>query len=106
MNLYSLLVVSFSLLIFAACASNRVDLAFDGKLGYSEEIKVTVEYCQSCHLHRDFNSEQHLTEKPILYSEDRYRKANTCKACHMIKRNFWNDIIRTTHLPKGRLVAK
>lgn len=90
--------------ILSGCASNPVDKAFAGNMKPDEETKTIVEYCQSCHIHRDFEQYGHLAKVKDQYKKEPYNTAGDCKTCHKLTRNFWNDAMVHTHFPEGRLV--
>ncbi len=92
-------------LFLQSCASKPVDKAFAGKLDAVDEVKTITEYCQSCHVHRNFNPSGHLKATPSKYETEPYASAKNCRTCHSIKRNFWSDIVRNTYFPKGRIVG-
>ena len=97
-----LLMVGLSL---SACVSSPVDDAFDGDMGYVKETRTIVDYCQTCHVHRNLDPIRHLSEATLLYTTEPYSSADDCKTCHSIKRDFWNDLIRSTRFPDGRVVG-
>ncbi len=101
----SLICFAMAAFLFSACSlSLPVDKAFSGDLEPEEETKVIIGYCQSCHLHRDFKADEHLAKAPGYYSKEPYQSTRSCSVCHEIERNFWNDILRFTHIPDGRIV--
>jgi len=87
-----------------ACASHPVESAFGGDMDAAGARKVTVEYCQSCHVHREFDAAQHLASAPLEYEAEPYRSAQDCKTCHGAGRDIWGDLYRVTWFPGGRLV--
>lgn len=91
-------------LISVSCATSQVDRAFDGEMETPEEIRVVTGYCQGCHVHRDFNPGEHIPKAAAMYEKEPYASAADCKTCHSIRRNFWNDIVKRTEFPRGRLV--
>jgi len=102
---------SFFLLVLIAavsqsCASDPVDKAFAGRLDADEEQSVIIEYCQSCHTHRDFVPKKHVSSVTELYADKEHRYTEKCITCHSIKRDFWRDIVRYTYFPEGRIVAQ
>lgn len=97
--------LTIACLITASCVSKPVDRAFAGKMGPDEAKRTIVEYCQTCHTHRNFNAAEHLGQVSEAYKAEPYTSANDCQTCHSMKRNFWDDVIRTTHYPGGRLVG-
>ena len=102
---YLILLAVFSVsVILAACSSAPpLDRAFAGNMAKAEETKTIVGYCQSCHVHRDFDSADHLVKVPVLYDKKPYNVADRCTTCHWIERNFWHDITQHTKPPAGRL---
>jgi len=96
--------VFLALPLFASCASVPVEKAFSGGMASDEARKVIVDYCQTCHVHRDFKPVDHLTKVAAQYTKEPYKSAKDCRTCHSIEKNFWNDIIRSTYFPEGRLV--
>jgi len=98
--------LAFFFLFLQSCVSKPIDKAFAGKLDEFEETKTIAEYCQSCHVHRNFNPSGHLRAIPSKYQAEPYASAKDCKTCHGIDRNFWGDIIKSTHFPKGRIVGE
>lgn len=106
MKLVSFLFLMVTVLFLSSCASNPVDNAFAGKLDSEEQQSVIVEYCQSCHTHRDFNPNIHISAVTELYTEREFRYTEKCVTCHSIKRDFWRDIVRYTYFPEGRIVAQ
>lgn len=88
----------------AACASHPVEAAFEGGLDAAQARKVTIEYCQSCHVHREFDAASHLAAIPLEYEAEPYRSAQDCKTCHDAGRDMWGDLYRVTRFPGGRLV--
>jgi len=92
--------------LLQSCASDPVDKAFAGKLDNDEQQSVIVEYCQSCHTHRNFTPKKHISSVTELYTDKEYRYTEKCVTCHSIKRDFWRDIIRYTYFPEGRIVVQ
>jgi len=90
----------------AACASKPLDKAFAGRLDRVKETRIIVEYCQSCHVHRDFLPSDHILSVTGAYKEEPFRSARDCRSCHGIERNFWGDIVQTTRFPEGRIVGE
>lgn len=77
--------------------------AFDGEYDRIKEMKVIVGYCQSCHTHADFDPVNHMVIQQSRYQAEPYTKAEDCRTCHDLEKNFWNDYVRTTHFPEGSL---
>ena len=102
----SAIILALIFVFLQSCASNPVDNAFAGKMDTFDEIKTIAEYCQSCHVHRNFSPSGHLKVSPSKYETEPYASAENCRTCHSIERDFWNDIIRYTYFPKGRIVGE
>lgn len=90
--------------MLAGCVSDPVLDAFDGDFDRVKETKTIVYYCQSCHNHKDFDPVNHMAIQPISYDRAPYTEAESCRTCHELTVNFWNDYERTTHFPDGSLV--
>ncbi|MFW2330921.1 MAG: hypothetical protein ACN4E2_01300 [Nitrospinota bacterium] len=97
------LIVLLSLFV-TACSSSPVLKAFRGKFTEEKREAVIVEYCQSCHIHKDFEPVGHIFRITLKYDQPLFANAKECRVCHTVKKNFWNDIIRKTHLPTGHIV--
>lgn len=97
--------VAMALFMTASCVSKPVDRAFAGKMAMAEAKKTIVEYCQTCHIHRNFDPADHVGQVSGGYKTEPYISASDCQTCHSMKRNFWDDVIRITHYPGGRLVG-
>ena len=86
--------------IMAGCANLEVEKAFKGDLTPGKANKVIGEYCQSCHIHRDFDPPLHVSVVRSLYKRTVFRKARECRSCHYIeKRWMYNQHERKTRMP-------
>lgn len=90
----------------AACASSQVEKAFDGGLPKADTVKTITEYCQSCHIHRNFDGEKHMTAAPPQYNAGPYKTADGCQTCHSYSTDFWGDEFRATYFPEGKLTGE
>lgn len=88
------------------CSSDQTLKAFKGKLDAREGEKVMIEYCQSCHSHKDFTPLIHQEEARVGYFEEPFLSAQTCNVCHFVKEDFWRDFKRTTILPDGQTLGR
>ena len=96
----SLLVVLL-LLVFSGCTSRDVEKAFKGDLRPGKANKVIGEYCQSCHIHKDFDPPLHVSKVRNLYHHPVFKNARECRACHYIERNWMhNQHERKTLMPE------
>jgi nitrate/TMAO reductase-like tetraheme cytochrome c subunit len=95
-----LLMVLF-LVIFSGCTSQDVEKAFKGDLRPGQANKVIGEYCQSCHIHKDFDPPLHVSKVRNLYNRPAFKKARECRSCHYIEKNWMhNQHERKTRMPE------
>lgn len=87
-------------LIFCGCSSLEVEKAFDGDFSRAKNNKVINNYCLNCHVHRDFQAEEHIIKKRKSYKKKFYRRASDCRTCHYVEK-IWarNDLKRKTRYP-------
>lgn len=89
------------LIVFGGCAPLDVEKAFDNQFTPIQNNKVVSEYCQSCHLHKNFDSGKHMDKVRGNYKREFYRNADECRACHFIEKDWMNNqLIRKTRYPK------
>ena len=95
------LLVVLLLLVFSGCTSRDVEKAFKGDLRPGKANKVIGEYCQSCHIHKDFDPPLHVSQVRNLYHHPVFKNARECRACHYIERNWMhNQHERKTLMPE------
>ncbi len=97
-------IVIFILAVPISCATKPIDKAFTKEMMIAKSNKTITQYCQSCHVHRKHNTLEHISTIPTRYSSVPYKSTVECRVCHQITRNFWNQIIRETHMPGGHLI--
>jgi hypothetical protein len=90
----------FLALIFCGCSSLEVEKAFDGDFSRAKNNKVINNYCLNCHVHRDFQAEEHVIKKRRSYKKNLYKKTSDCRTCHYVEK-IWarNDLKRKTRYP-------
>ena len=92
----------FLLLLFLSLGCNTVDVekAFNGEFSRAKNNKLINNYCLNCHVHKDFNAQDHIIEKRKSYKKSFYRKTSDCKTCHYVEK-IWsrNDLKRKTRYP-------
>jgi len=99
-KLICLIAVILVLMLTSACADRNLDNAFDGEFTADKNNKVITDYCQSCHIHKDFDPVPHIEEIRKQYRRVSYRKTRQCRACHYIKRDWaYNTISQHTRFP-------
>ena len=95
------LFVIFLFLVSSGCTSRDVEKAFNGDLRPGKANRVIGEYCQSCHIHKDFDPPLHVSEVRNLYSSPVFNKARECRTCHYIQKNWMhNQHERKTLMPE------
>jgi hypothetical protein len=95
------ILVFLLLLVFSGCTSRDVEKAFKGDLRPGKANKVIGEYCQSCHIHKDFDPPLHVSQVRNLYHHPVFKNARECRACHYIEKNWMhNQHERKTLMPE------
>ena len=95
------LLVVLLLLVFSGCTTRDVERAFKGHLRPGKANKIIGEYCQSCHIHKDFDPPLHVSKVRNLYHHPVFKKARECRTCHYIERNWMhNQHERKTRMPE------
>ena len=95
------LLVVLLLLAFSGCTTRDVERAFKGHLRPGKANKIIGEYCQSCHIHKDFDPPLHVSKVRNLYHHPVFKKARECRTCHYIERNWMhNQHERKTLMPE------
>ena len=56
------------LVSFSGCSNIEVEKAFKGDFRPGKANKVIGEYCQSCHIHKDFDHTLHVSKVRSLYN--------------------------------------
>ncbi len=86
--------------ILTGCANVEVEQAFKGELRPGKANKVIGDYCQSCHIHKDFDPPLHVSDVRSLYKRTVFRKARECRSCHYIEKGWMhNQHERKTRMP-------
>tara|TARA_Y100001934_G_scaffold230099_1_gene277474 strand:+ start:1012 stop:1428 length:417 start_codon:yes stop_codon:yes gene_type:complete len=89
------------LAILSGCTNLEVEKAFKGELRPGKANKVIGEYCQTCHIHRDFDPSLHVSKVRSLYKRTIFRKARECRSCHYIEKDWMNNQHeRKTRMPE------
>ncbi len=88
-------------IVGAGCYTKNIEEAFNGEFSAKKSNRVISEYCQSCHIHRDFTPKAHVEAKVLEYKRKVFRFAEECRVCHYLEKQFaLNDFTRKTRLPK------
>ena len=87
-------------LIFSGCYTRKIEEAFDGDFTAENNNRIINEYCQSCHIHKDFVPASHIENMSPKYKMKIFRRASECRTCHYIEKKFTeNDFLRKTRTP-------
>ncbi len=93
--------MAFLLVLFTGCTNVDVEKAFNGDLRPGQANKIIGEYCQSCHIHKDFDPPLHVSKVRNLYNRPAFKKARECRSCHYIEKNWMhNQHERKTRMPE------
>ncbi len=87
------------LLGFTACQKTELDRALRGEFELAESNDIITEYCQSCHIHRAFDAQNHLARIHDLYDREPYTTTTECRRCHLVRENTWGMKRRKTLWP-------
>jgi len=86
--------------VFSGCAPVELDKAFRGDLPPGKANKLIGNYCQSCHIHKNFDPLLHVASVRKLYKRRVFRKSRECRSCHYIEKNWMhNQHERKTRMP-------
>ena len=87
--------------VSAGCYTQKIEEAFDRDFVATDSNKIIIDYCRSCHIHRDFDSANHVEEQSLLYKRKIFRYATECRTCHYLEKKFsLNDFTRKTRRPE------
>ena len=93
----------FWLLFFlgAGCYSLEFVQAFEGEFSSKKNNKLIGGYCTSCHIHKEFDSEQHMLKVRPKYKRRVFRHTQECRTCHYLEKDWSNDHnFRKTRRPR------
>ena len=86
---------------FSGCSTIEVEKAFEGDLRPGKANRIIGEYCQSCHIHKDFDPPLHVSKVRSLYNRPVFKRARECRSCHYIEKNWMhNQHERKTRMPE------
>ena len=77
--------------VLSGCTYAEVDQAFNGTLRPGRANKIIGNYCQSCHIHKDFDSLLHVASVRKLYKRRVFRKSRECRSCHYIEKDWMHS---------------
>ena len=97
-------VVFFAVLLLffgAGCADRQLENAFHDDYSSEKSNKIINEYCKSCHIHKTFDSAEHITEVRNAYRRPFFRQARQCRSCHYLEKDWVrNRYDRKTRYPQ------
>ena len=89
------------LFLETGCSQLELARAFQGEFNSERNNKVIGEYCTSCHIHKEFDSEQHVTEVRPEYRRRLFRITTECRTCHYLEKHWvYNRVLRKTRRPQ------
>ena len=101
MNLYSGLFLVFFMFLEAGCSQLEISRAFQGEFNSQRNNKVIAEYCTSCHIHKEFDTQQHIAKVRLEYRRRLFSKTTECRVCHYLEKKWvYNDVLRKTRRPR------
>ncbi|MEE9259087.1 MAG: hypothetical protein V3U37_06055 [Nitrospinaceae bacterium] len=96
---YFLLVIL--LFLVSGCFNPELEKAFQGGFAADRGNQIIGDYCQGCHIHKDFDPDAHVTEARGSYRRPYFRRATECRSCHFIEKQWiHNQFTRKTRMPK------
>ena len=88
-------------LLGVGCTSLELTRAFQGEFSSKKNNKVIGEYCASCHIHKKFDSKQHVTEVRPEYRRRFFRTTTECRARHYLEKRWTHsEVLRKTRRPQ------
>ena len=100
---YLYLVVFLVICIFFGIGCSQLELsrAFQGELATQRSNKVIGQYCTSCHIHKVFDSKQHVSQIRMEYKRTLFRRTTECRVCHFLEKQWINNtVLRKTRRPR------
>ena len=90
----------FTLVLATGCVKSELPSAFEGGFDEKKNNKVISKYCTGCHIHKEFSSESHVQKIRLKYKRKLFRKAQECRICHYIEKEWsYDHISRKTRRP-------
>ena len=85
----------------AGCSQLELPRAFQGEFSSQRNNKLISEYCTSCHIHKVFDSKQHVSMVRAEYKRSLFRKTTECRVCHYLEKQWTrNGVLRKTRRPR------
>lgn len=92
--------ICFLALVLSGCSGRGIERAFDGEFSSAKNNRLISNYCQSCHVHKEFVPGEHIETVSGSYKRKFFQNASECRACHYLEKNFTdNDFFRKTRTP-------
>ena len=91
----------FFLILGTGCSTLELSQAFEGRFNSEKNNRVISKYCTSCHIHREFDSGQHVSKIRLEYKRRVFRRTAECRTCHYLEKNWsYNHNFRKTRRPR------
>ncbi len=94
--------VVWLLLFGSGCADRQLENAFHGDYSVEKNNKIINEYCKSCHIHKNFEPDDHIASMREAYRRPFFKRARQCRSCHYLEK----DWVRNRYDRKTRYPAK
>jgi len=99
--LYLGVFVAIVLILGAGCSDFELGRAFEGEFNSQKNNKVIGEYCTSCHIHKEFDSVEHVAKVRLEYRRKLFRTTAECRICHYLEKQWiHNEVLRKTRRPQ------
>ena len=100
-HLYLGILVAIILILGTGCSDLELGRAFKGEFNSQKNNKVIGEYCTSCHIHKEFDSAEHVAEVRLEYKRKLFRTTAECRICHYLEQQWvHNEVLRKTRRPQ------
>ena len=89
------------ILALSGCINPELEKAFEGGYPSAKNNHIVIDYCQSCHNHKDFDATAHIDTVRANYKRKYFRRARECRSCHFIEKQLiQNQFTRKTRMPQ------
>ncbi len=100
-HLYSGVFFVIVMILGAGCSDFELARAFKGEFNSQKNNKVIGEYCTSCHIHKEFDSAEHVAKVRPEYRRKLFRATAECRVCHYLEKQWvHNGVLRKTRRPQ------
>ncbi len=83
----------------SSCTTPTIEKAFKTGMDAKDSNKIINEYCEGCHVHKDFERDKHVEKVRTAYTDPAFSSKTECRACHTYTKTWLLDVRRGTHWP-------